>query len=124
MGKRYSGYKLSNSGDTLKLMVPNYNRKVISGWSNYSCMVTSYKMSENKMGYRGSKSVFISNIVKEQRVDGSWHIQYKPMYLRCTLMSGESRYPIKIPSNQLNISSFSTLINKTNLSDSILNLDP
>ena len=105
-------------------MVPSYSRKVISGWNNYSGMVTSYKMSENKMGYRGSKSVFIFNIVKEQRVDGSWHIQYKPMYLRCTLMSGESRYPIKIPSNQLNISSFSTLINKTNLSDSILNLDP
>jgi len=104
--------KLSNSGDPLKLMVPSYNRKVISGWSNYSGMVTSPKMKETEMGYRGSKSVFISNIVKEQRVDGSWYIKSKPMYLRCILMGGESRYPIKIPSKQFNISPFSTLINK------------
>jgi len=39
-------------------------------------MVTSQKMSENEMGYRGSKSVTLkakstSVIVKEQRVDGS-----------------------------------------------------
>ena len=43
-------------------------------------MVTSQKMSENEMGYRGSKSEFINtnpqpkdilNSVKEQRVDGS-----------------------------------------------------
>ena len=33
-------------------------------------MVTSHKMNENEMGYRGSKSV--NNTVKEQRVDGSW----------------------------------------------------
>ena len=39
-------------------------------------MVISHKMSENKMGYRGSKSdlgVKHSESVKEQRVDGSWH---------------------------------------------------
>jgi hypothetical protein len=54
-------------------------------------------MSENKMGYRGSKSNFIKKFVKEQRVDGSYlSIQDK---LRCTLMGGESRYPVKIPSN-------------------------
>ena len=29
-------------------------------------------MSESEMGYRGSKSVFLSDAVKEQRVDGSW----------------------------------------------------
>ena len=63
--------KLSNSGDTLKLMIPSYHRKMISGWSNYPGMVTSPEMIENEMGYRGSKSVFIKNIVKEQRVDGS-----------------------------------------------------
>jgi len=36
-------------------------------------MVTSHKMNENEMGYRGSKSKFITqlNFVKEQRVDGS-----------------------------------------------------
>ncbi len=37
--------KLSNSGDTLKLMVPNNNWKIISGWTNHSGMVTSHKMS-------------------------------------------------------------------------------
>ena len=50
--------KLSNSGDILKLMRPNYIRKVISGWSNYSGKVILHKMSENEMDYRGSKSVF------------------------------------------------------------------
>ena len=30
------------------------------------------------------------------------------MHLRCTLMGGESRYQVKIPSNQLNIKKFST----------------
>jgi len=39
-------------------------------------------------------------------------------------MDFESRYPIKIPSKQLNISSFFTLINKENLSNSTPNLDP
>jgi len=42
-------------------------------------MVTSYKISENEMGYRGSKSEFNkmliqnknSDSVKEQRADGS-----------------------------------------------------
>ena len=52
------GDKLSNSGDTLKLMVPSLNRKVGSGWSNYPCMVISHKIRKNEMGYRGSKSVF------------------------------------------------------------------
>jgi hypothetical protein len=79
-------------------------------------------MSENKMGNRGSKSAIYA--VKEQRVDGSKYIKYKPMYLRSTLMGGESRYPIKYPSKQLNISPFSTLINKENLSNSTSNLDP
>ena len=40
-------------------------------------MVTSQEMSENEMGYRGSKSIvslnkFKKTIVKEQRVDGSY----------------------------------------------------
>jgi hypothetical protein len=59
-------------------------------------------MSENEMGYRGSKSVYIhKDTVKEQRVDGSC-FGLNPK-LRCTLMGGESRYPVKIPSNQINI---------------------
>jgi hypothetical protein len=69
-GKTQLWVKLSNSGDTLKLMIPSYIRKIISGWSNYPCTVTSHKMNENKMGYRGSKSAKLA--VKEQRVDDSW----------------------------------------------------
>ena len=72
------------------------------------------------MGYRGSKSFLFffrchlmqANIpeiiknVKEQRVDGSYFGFYSK--LRCTLMGGESRYQIKIPSNQINTKNFST----------------
>ena len=61
--------KLSNSGDTLKLMIPSYLRKILSGQNNYLGMVTSHMMNENEMGYRGSKSA--NKAVKEQRVDGS-----------------------------------------------------
>ena len=50
------GIKLSNSGDTLKLIVPNYYGNIVSGWSNYSGMVISYKINESAMGNRGSKS--------------------------------------------------------------------
>jgi uncharacterized membrane protein YhdT len=72
-GKSLVWDQLSNSGETLKLLIPNYSRKTISGWSNDSCMVISQKMKETEMGNRGSKSEFTSNCVKEQRVDGSWH---------------------------------------------------
>jgi hypothetical protein len=106
------GYKLSNSGDALKLMVPSQNRKVLSGWSNYPCMVTSHKIDEKKIGYRGSKSKL--NFVKEQRVDGSWYTKLCSIksisnkldnfvYLRCTLMGFERNYQIKILSKQLKI---------------------
>jgi hypothetical protein len=75
-GKTLLWVKLSNSGDSLKFMVPSYSRKAISGQNNYLGMVTSHKMSENEMGYRGSKSEFLNLntkeiSVKEQRVDGS-----------------------------------------------------
>ena len=102
--------KLSNSGDTLKLMIPSYTRKRVSGQINYLGMVTSYKMSESEMGYRGSKSEIIFVVesktipVKEQRVDGSWSIKAitKIMLLRCTLIGFERNYPVKILSKQLN----------------------
>src|SRR6201986_1464114 len=97
-GKTLNWQKLSNSGDTLKLMVPSYSRKAISGWSNYPGTVTSHMMNENEMGYRGSKSNFISKFVKEQRVDGSYCINL--MQLRYTLMGFERNYQFKIPSNQ------------------------
>ena len=63
--------KLSNSGDTLKLLIPSYTRKIISEWTNYPGMVITQKMIENEMGNRGSKSALVSSTVKEQRVDGS-----------------------------------------------------
>ena len=90
-------------------------------------MVTSQKMSENEMGYRGSKSKFLIQIpqpnkfkffVKEQRVDGSCFgfLKYnKSPKLRCTLMGSERNYQVMIPSKQLNIKSFSTLNIKSEL---------
>ncbi len=66
-------------------------------------MVTNHKMKETEMGYRGSKSGKLP--VKEQRVDGSWFLA-KIRSLRYTLMGGESRYQVKIPSKQLNSPQF------------------
>ena len=127
-GKTLKWVKLSNSGDILKLMIPNYIRKSISGWSNYSCKVTSHKMIENEMDYRGSKSnkfykypqlKAIKLFVKEQRVDGSYCIaNSKLMQLRYTLMGFERNYPVKIPSKQIKIKKFSTF---NNLSDININ---
>ena len=77
--------QLSNSGDTLKHIVPSNSRKARSGQNNYLGMVTSYMMNESEMGYRGSKSEFLQDYVKEQRVDGSYCIKTKIMQLRCTL---------------------------------------
>jgi len=48
--------QLSNSGDFLKLIIPSYILNFISGWSNHSGMVISYKINENEMDNRGSKS--------------------------------------------------------------------
>ena len=117
-GKTLYWQKLSNSGDPLKLMIPSYSRKAVSGQNNYLGMVTSHKMMETEMGNRGSKSEFAgdalsghkTNSVKEQRVDGSWSIIFaksKLMLLRCTLMGFERNYPVKIPTNQLNNRNFS-----------------
>ena len=62
-------------------------------------MVTSQEMTENEMGYRGSKSELLMNSVKEQRVDGScFGISPK---LRCTLMGREICYQTKNPSKQI-----------------------
>jgi len=114
-GKTLNWQKLSNSGDTLKLIIPSFIQKNISGQNNYLGRVTSYKMSENEMGYRGSKSELLKYSVKEQRVDGSWFIASKAISLRCTLMGSESCYPVKIPTKQLNKKSFSTLLNLSKL---------
>lgn len=81
--------KLSNSGDALKLQVSSYSGKTISGWSNHSCMVTNQKISEKNVGYRGSKSAILSSVenvvVKEQRVNGSWHGYGETSLIKITL---------------------------------------
>ena len=40
--------KLSNSGNTLKLLIPSLIRKYLSGQNNYLGKVTTQKMSEKK----------------------------------------------------------------------------
>jgi hypothetical protein len=82
-------------------------------------MVTSYKMSENEMGYRGSKSEIRHPspkriTVKEQRVDGSWFLAQQTRSLRCTLMDFERSYQINNPSKQSKFS-FSTLHSDQNV---------
>lgn len=95
--------KLSNSGDSLKLLIPNCIWNAARWWTNYSSKVTSQKMIEKEMGYRGSKSVVKlerrETAVKEQRVDGSWCV--KSIHLRCTLTGFERNYQVKILSKQI-----------------------
>lgn len=100
--------KLSNSGEALKLLIPNLVWKYGGGRSNDSYMVTSQKMNENEMGNRGSKSMLNNNIVKEQRVDGSYinpflvrKAKIKDSMLRCTLMGLKRDYQVKTLSNQI-----------------------
>jgi len=90
---------LPNSGEPLKLLIPIHIWKYMSGWTNYSEMVTSQKIYEKIMGNRGSKSSILNDIgVKEQRVDGSWCGKTLP-HLRCTLAGFERNYQVKILSN-------------------------
>ena len=110
--------KLSNSGEPLKLLIPNYIRKAICGWTNYSCMVISQKINENLMGYRGSK-LNTTLFEKEQRADGSCCIFtfFSSMQLRCALMGFERNYQIKILSKQLNKNkrNYSTLVQNSKI---------
>lgn len=86
-------------------------------------MVTSLKMSENKVDNRGSKSAILNSlVVKEQRLDGSWFIKLHLMDLRYTLQGFERNRGIKlgfnmqqgwnsyvkIPSKQFGLRKFST----------------
>lgn len=115
-GRRDYGDKLSNSGNLLKLKVPNCGCKTESGWSNYSGKVISLKIGENQMDNHGSKSTkLICMVVKEQRVYGSWSINAsrlrrshkfieqatgsKLMDLRCTLRGFERNRGIKLGFN-------------------------
>ena len=100
-GKTIPWAQLSNSGDSLKIIVPSRNGNVMCGQNNYLGMVTSCDMNENEMGYRGSKSSAIA-LVKEQRVDGSYSFQEG--LLRCTLMAPVRGYQTEILSNKNNLS--------------------
>ena len=46
-GKSIVWAQLSNSGDTLKVIVPSHNGNVMCDKNNYLDMVKSYDMSEN-----------------------------------------------------------------------------
>ena len=103
-GKRDYGDKLTNSGNTLKLLMPSNIWKDVCGWTNYTGKVTSQEIVEKQMGNRGSKSITNLNIqwirllslipihkfviVKEQRVYGSLSIKLL-MDLRFTLKGNE-----------------------------------
>jgi len=116
--------KLPNSRDTLKVLIPNYNLKVISGWTNHSSKVISQNIFEKKMGYRGTKSNGKKSFVQVQRVDGNWYMFHKILYLRRTLMGCESNYQVKIPSKQV-IKNFHSSFSTTScLKNSLNNLDP
>lgn len=92
--------ELPNSGDALKLMILSNTWKGICGWINYSCIVTTHKMEETKIGYRGSKSVICGNItVKEQRVYGN--LLGNVSSIRYTLKGFERSYRVGIPSKQI-----------------------
>ena len=120
--------QLSNSGDTLELQAPSRRGNSAGGWSNQSCKVIALETPEKDVGYRGSKSIsdfyastdsHTSDIVKEQRVDGSYtNLDIRPkssrqiisqcsnLVLRCTLTSCESNSKVKIPSKQISFTRF------------------
>lgn len=97
-----SWVRLSNSGELLKIMIPSVIQKVKSGWGNYSSMVTSHNMSENKMDNRGCKSIVYKSIVKEQRIDGSLRVMNLKR-IRFILKGFERNCQIRIPFNQINM---------------------
>ena len=85
-------------------MIPSQVPKYLGGWSNYSGKVISQKMSENEMGYRGSKSDkagLLGLSVKEQRVDGSSSSRNLE-FVRCTLVAGKPVFRRKIHSHSDN----------------------
>jgi hypothetical protein len=89
-------------------------------------------MIENEIGYRGSKSITLlehlgtkaykSEVVKEQRVDGSW---FNFLNLRCTLTGFERNYQIKALSNRMNksIRLFSSKVTQLRVNQNLI-MDP
>lgn len=87
-------------------MIPSYSWKPISRWTNYSSKVINQKIIEKGMGYRGYKSIVLSNfiaaIVKEQRVNGSYYVSYIS-YFRSTLRDFERNYKVRFLSSGIHI---------------------
>lgn len=117
--------KLPNSGDILKLLIPNLDEFFQGGCTNYSRMVTSQKMAlhfywlkwtkgdmrvldsyaielqTRKMDNRGSK-LNIKMFIKEQRVDGNYiNLYIRDSMLRCTLRRFERISYINFRLNQI-----------------------
>ena len=136
--------KLPNSGDILKLLIPNLVEFFQGGWTNYSRMVISQKMAlhwlkrtsgdmrvlgsyaveleTRKMDNRGSK-LNIKMYLKEQRVDGSYiNLYIRDSMLRCTLKRFERISCTRFRLNQiLNKQLHSTTVRNT---DSKNQLEP
>lgn len=117
---------LPNFGELLKPLVPNRIRKYTGGWSNYSGMVTSQRICENKMDNRESKSVVgsIPITVKEQRADGSGQVRTLTC-LRCALTGFERKPKINILSKEIYLKYYSSIsIDKSDRIDCISPVNP
>ena len=115
-GKSFKCLKLSNSGEALKLWVPQNGIKAICKWINNRFAVTILKMMETEIGNRGSKLIIVVCpshifviIINEQRVDGSWWKKFsntRPKinqcfsHLRCILVGFERNYQVLSLSKQ------------------------
>ena len=115
-GKSPQCLKLSNSGNALKLWLPQNGIKAICKWINNPFAVTIPNIVETEIGNHGSKSIIVVSvtytfviIVNEQWVDGSrWEkfsntrpkINQCFSHLRCILMGFERNYQVLSLSKQ------------------------
>nr|YP_007475432.1 hypothetical protein H888_mgp13 [Microbotryum cf. violaceum BFL-2013]AGE14646.1 hypothetical protein [Microbotryum cf. violaceum BFL-2013] len=85
-------------------MLPSHMWKYMSGWSNYSGMVTRYEIDESKMGNRVSKSsshLFPSSFSINWEQDGNWWEQVKEQRVdgSCFLSCIDQDREVKVYSN-------------------------
>ena len=119
-GKSPQCLKLSNSGNALKIWLPQNGIKAICKWINNPFAVTIPNIVEIEIGNHGSNSIIVVSIthtfviiVNEQRVDGSWLekswfsntrpyiISQYFSHLRCTLRGFERNYQVLSLSKQI-----------------------
>lgn len=129
--------KISNSGDTLKFLIPSYSWKAIPqqgnpfnrirGPSNDRCMVIIQNLLEKVMGNRGSKLVIPSNVgiaIKEQRVDGiGLNQKSSDLRSRCILLGFEKNRWVRILSKQINKKRYYTTVARGAITNP-LNISP